>query len=426
MKKGNIKNPIHFWAKTTSKGRPGLSVFDHMVNVGCVAQCLALMTPGLLKKLQVKATEVGTLAALHDIGRISPGFQRKCEAWLIENGLTQIARNSCWDTGMESDHGKISHSIIQTFLIDNGLTRKTAEFVSTILGAHHGRLNKSNPRGYLPQKGISENLSNINWDIERTANAQLVWDQFGGCNTELTMTNNSPSLWWLAGLTTVADWIGSSELFFPTERPEADNNKDIAALAGKALKTISFRQTQFTCDLSFHDLFHDAKHPEIKWFANEMQEKSLTTINKPGVYVIEAPMGLGKTEAALWAAYHLLLSDKANGIYFALPSQATSNRIHQRMNNFLGRIAPAIGTSRLIHANSWLMDTACTLSPTPTTVKGPGNDDARAGRDWFSSSKRALLAPFGVGTVDQALLGVVAAKHFFCPPFCLGRKGCHP
>ena len=153
-----------------------------------------------------------------------------------------------------------------------------------------------------------------------------------------------------------------------------------------------------------------------------MQEKSLTTITEPGVYVIEAPMGLGKTEAALWAAYQLLLSGKANGIYFALPTQATSNRIHLRMNDFLQRIALAAKTSRLIHANSWLMDTACVLSPTSTAVKGESINDARAGRDWFSSAKRALLAPFGVGTVDQALLGVVAAKHFFVRHFALAGK----
>lgn len=49
-------------------------------------------------------------------------------------------------------------------------------------------------------------------------------------------------------------------------------------------------------------------------------------------------------------------------------------------------------------------------------------DDARIGRDWFASAKRALLAPFGVGTVDQALLGVVAAKHFFVRHYALAGK----
>ena len=87
-----------------------------------------------------------------------------------------------------------------------------------------------------------------------------------------------------------------------------------------------------------------------------MQEKTLATVNGPGVYVIEAPMGMGKTEAALWAAYRLLVSGKARGIYFALPTQATSNRMHLRMNEFVRRISDTASTSRLIHGNSWLMD----------------------------------------------------------------------
>ena len=54
--------------------------------------------------------------------------------------------------------------------------------------------------------------------------------------------------------------------------------------------------------------------------------------------MLEAPMGLGKTEAALYAGYRLLESGKARGIYFALPTQLTSNRIFYRFNAFLGKI----------------------------------------------------------------------------------------
>ncbi len=46
-------------------------------------------------------------------------------------------------------------------------------------------------------------------------------------------------------------------------------------------------------------------------------------------------MGLGKTEAALYAAYKLLFSGQASGIYFALPTQLTSNKIFERFNLFL-------------------------------------------------------------------------------------------
>ena len=409
----------YFWAKTTPEGKPGLSVYDHMVNVGCVARCIAESFPEILGRFHLRSSEVGALAALHDIGKISPGFQRKCEQWLEDNDLVKVDRNYCWDTAMESNHGKVSHAAIQAFLAESGIDRKSAKYLSTVLGAHHGRLTPPNDRGYRPDKAISETSGHFDWDGARKEHAEMIWRYFVADGMSLEFTDLSPSLWWLAGLTSVADWIGSDERFFSPEHRTGD--EDAAPQAKNALDVIGFRQTQLVRDLSFHDLFHDLEKPEIMWIPNEMQEKTLSAVNGPGVYVIEAPMGLGKTEAALWAAYRLLVSGKANGIYFALPTQATSNRMHIRIKEFVRRISASSHTSHLIHGNSWLMDQGDALLPVATTP-GPVSDDARTGRDWFASAKRALLAPFGVGTIDQALLGVVAAKHFFVRHFALAGK----
>jgi CRISPR-associated endonuclease/helicase Cas3 len=410
---------MEFWAKTKPDGKPGISVFAHMLDVGCVARCLAEMSPEILSRFCLHAKEVGSLAALHDIGKISPGFQRKCEAWLEENSLSKVARNGVWDTGMESDHGKVSHAAVQQILVQKAFAGTTAKFLSAVLGAHHGRLNPPNDRGFVPQRGIRETASGIDWDAERITNAEKTWKYLGGCTPELDLDDESPALWWLAGLTTVADWIGSNERFFP---PEGHDLGNVAGMAQKALDNIGFQKPQLVGNLSFHDLFHDLAHPEIIWTPNEMQEKTLAVVRGPGVYVVEAPMGMGKTEAALWAAYRLLVAGKANGIYFALPTQATSNRIHLRMNDFLRRIAPTAQGSRLIHGNSWLMDQESALSITATDATEKRTDDARIGVNWFASAKRALIAPFGVGTIDQALLGVVAAKHFFVRHFALAGK----
>lgn len=409
---GNKTSQICFWAKTTPDGQPGLSVFDHMLNVGCVARCIAEASPGLLERFQLQPSEVGALAALHDLGKISPGFQRKCEAWMVANGLVKIARNGCWDTAMESDHGKVSHSAIQDFLDQTGMPSKNAKFVAAVLGAHHGRLNPPNDRGYRPPRLISDSASQIDWAAERMVAAQIVWNRFGGNNPSLSLAGDSPSLWWLAGLTSVADWIGSYERFFSSGRTAGEEN--VATVAQSALATIGFQPPTIKEGFSFESLFG--------FPPNEMQERTLATITGPGVYVIEAPMGMGKTEAALGAAYQLMANGKASGIYFALPTQATSNRMHLRMNEFLRRIASETMESRLVHANSWLKGKDEGIFPGTTVMNVSAEEDARTGRDWFASPKRALLAPFGVGTVDQALLGVVAAKHFFVRHFALAGK----
>ncbi len=402
-----------FWAKTTSDGKPGISVFDHMRNVGSVARFIANLTPNLLDRFQLQSSLVAALVALHDLGKISPGFQQKCEAWLEENGLSKIAKNGVWDTAMEDDHGKVSHAAIQSFLLKLGCDRDSAKFVSTILGAHHGRLTPPSDRGYLPPKLISDTASKIAWDAERTKNANMILDHFDAHAAACVLTDDSPALWWLAGLTSVADWIGSDERFFPPE-PTALAG-DAATRARTALDSIGFLPLVVNRGLSFKQVF--------SFSPNDMQEKALAAITGPGVYVIEAPMGMGKTEAALGAAYQLMVDGKANGIYFALPTQATSNRIHLRMNDFLRRIAPGGDqSSRLIHSNSWLMHADCGIHPSSTVKQEIPADDARAGRDWFASTKRALIAPFGVGTIDQALLGIVAAKHFFVRHFALAGK----
>ncbi len=358
---------------------------------------------------------VGALVALHDLGKISPGFQLKCEQWLIDNNLDHVARKGNWQGGTESDHGKASHAAIQDFLVELGCARSIAKYVAAALGAHHGRIKfLPNDRGIRPPlvAPLTEEHSGIDWNTERLQDARQVWDYFQVEGPFTALAGDSAAIWWLAGLTSVADWIGSDERFFSPVA--SDNHRDPAVCARNALDTIGLVPPQIATGMTFEQLFD--------FPPNDMQTKTMATITGPGVYVIEAPMGMGKTEAAFGAAYQLLAAGKACGIYFALPTQATSNRIHLRMNEFLCRIAPTTGPSRLIHGNSWLMrDDLNNYKPAPNAMEKP-DQDARNGRDWFASAKRALLAPFGVGTVDQALLGVVAAKHFFVRHFALAGK----
>jgi CRISPR-associated endonuclease/helicase Cas3 len=122
-------------------------------------------------------------------------------------------------------------------------------------------------------------------------------------------------------------------------------------------------------------------------------------------------MGLGKTEAALYAAYQLLAKQKATGIYFALPTQLTSNKIHERVNAFLAKILHTTNSTQnalLLHSNAWLKR--------ELAVEGNPNGS------WFEESKRGILAPFAVGTIDQALMAVMNVKHGFVRAFGLAGK----
>jgi CRISPR-associated endonuclease/helicase Cas3 len=388
-KRGDINLPVprheDCWAKTAkdaqSREIPGINVRDHCLNVGCVAQALMELLPQQLRSLLPPGAS--TLAALHDIGKVSPGFQKKCPAWLIRYPLPHGI--------YEEDHAKVSQFTVREMLGAAPLHRWAA-----IVGAHHGKL-----KGTLaPQP----------WEDERRRLAEKLIAQFG------PLPDQRPEeaiLWFTAGLITVADWIGSDEFHFLQDATW--DIQERRRRAASAVRSNGWRPITVRKSLSFRSLFPG-------FTANNLQDTTTSVVSRPGVYVIEGPMGFGKTEAALAVAYRLMASRQASGVYFGLPTQITSNRIHERVQPFVSRICNDVEPVRLAHSASWLVDTTAPLQLRAASPDTQAADHVRVGRSWFASPKRALLAPFGVGTIDQSLLGVVAAKHFFVRQFGLAGK----
>lgn len=91
---GDVVRHEHCWAKTNENGSPGINVRNHCLNVGCVAQALLAQCPPQLKRLIPPGA--ATLAALHDIGKVAPGFQVKSEAWLVQQMLRDRALREGW------------------------------------------------------------------------------------------------------------------------------------------------------------------------------------------------------------------------------------------------------------------------------------------------------------------------------------------
>ena len=389
----NIPRYEECWAKTTENKNPGISVRDHCLNVGCVAGAVLALLPPQLNMLIPPAAV--TLAALHDVGKVSPGFQVKSEAWLMQHALRDRALKEGWSF-RESDHAKISQFTVQILLRSSQLHRWAA-----VVGAHHGRI-----------KGERVPVCEPWWEEERLRLAAELISEFGELPEQ---PPGNATTWFVAGLITVADWIGSNEIYFSQDAswdmPERRRR------AQTALATINWRSFRARPLAGFGDLF-----PEILQ-ANSLQTATVQVVHEPGIYIIEGPMGYGKTEAALWAAYELIASAQATGLYFALPTQVTSNRIHLRVEPFIERISANPEPVRLVHAASWMVETEPQAKLYPSSMgDAEAEEHIRAGRSWFASAKRALLSPFGVGTIDQALLGIVAAKHFFVRQFGLAGK----
>ena len=410
---------ISFWAKTTTdqesgEKKPGISVDEHMLNVGSVALALSETMPSLLNEFGLCGSNVAAFAALHDLGKISPGFQRKCLAWLKENDLETQDHNGGGDSAW-SNHAKMTQIAVHKVLADMKIQNKTAGYIAAILGAHHGTI-QDGPE-IINNRKINEMQRkkhfNIDWISEWEKSARRVMEYFKADLSCVSLNDNSPELWFLAGITTISDWIGSDEKHFQSDSALSTERRFARAL--EVVHEIGLTLPKIYGGLNFSEIFGfpDETKP------NNMQLKAVECIQGPGVYIIEAPMGMGKTEAALWAAYNLLLAEKAKGIYFALPTQITSNRMHLRMKSFINKIAPGSTPSCLIHGNSWLITDGL---PQTDQENLENSENAKTRRSWFVGNKRSLIAPFGVGTIDQALLGVVAAKYFFLRHFALAGK----
>src|ERR1035441_2569501 len=397
-----------FWAKTTQEGQPGISVRDHCLNVGYVAAALQDALPPRVKKLLPQGTV--TLAALHDVGKISAGFLRKCPVWLVQRGLVEAERNEFWQ-GAESDHSVVSQFCLQNLLKPHG-----ADLWAVAAGAHHGRIHG--------RRVAQIRQAPARAGLEEAARQRLVSDlaQTFGPLPASKPEQNLSDLLLLAGLIGVADWIGSNEAFYSAEKgvPPEESRR----LAAETLTQIGWPGGALQVT-PFAEAFADGT--PLRFQANSVQRAVVEAAASARLIIVEAPMGCGKTEAALYAAQQVIARGQQQGLYFALPTQVTSNRIHQRVARFLKNTLAGTAKLRLAHANSWLEDDFdLRLQPAYSGSQPEGGDRAsettREARSWFASAKHALLAPYGVGTIDQALQGVVAVKHFFVRRFALAGK----
>lgn len=383
-----------FWAKTDSQGAPALRIYDHCLAVGAVAQSMIDLMPARLRRMLPHG--LPTLAALHDVGKITPGFQAKCDVWLKNKGIDAVSKKWIYS---EPHHDRVTQFYLQTRHINLAW--------AVAVGAHHGRLLS---RTSHPMPPIIE-CDKTQFEMFRDKLTGKLEAALGPLSDLGSATPPEYIRWFVAGLISVADWLGSNEKYFPlVGMNQSDQPLSLLQERAKAcLHSIGWAYKSPKIGLTFEALFHQKDSSSFAPYP--LQKTVMDMVDSPGLYLIEGPMGCGKTEAALLAAYQLIEKGFHHGIYFGLPTQTTSNRIYQRVERFLLNCHPdSTYNVRLVHASSWLKNSDLGLSPN------------YHGYHWFAPSRRALLAQYGVGTIDQTLLGIVRAKHFFVRQFGLAGK----
>ena len=426
LSQANDRAAWECWGKAQPQGGcPAHPLLCHSIDVAAVAgQLLTSRLPRALRRELLSlvpgeplasARLLLVLVALHDIGKFTPAFQAKVE-WarrlLPAQGFDFDVRTSDRHHG---DAGLVFGApALEAVGLDGGSARRLARAVA----AHHGEW----PR--------DENLTRFEMS-RRERGVQPRWhDARAGAVAELTSffgVDRPPAvdvdhayLVKLAGLTSVADWIGSMSEVFTYEPPQPS----VAAYwpmawsrAGDALDRVGMVAPVGVKARTFIDLF-----PGLSpWPLHDAAEGVATNLSVPSLVMLEAPMGEGKTEAALLIANAAAARLGQEGLYIALPTKATANQMFGRLKRFLERSrSDARSNLVLAHGDREMVGAFRSL----LTTYDADRLDARGVRAeaWFLSKKRMLLAEHGVGTIDQALLGVMNTRHAFVRLYGLSGK----
>lgn len=420
------------WSKTHRNDDATHPLLCHLIDVAEVAH--AIWERSLSRSLKqfvadaccVNVDDLGRTwafwAGCHDLGKASPGFQRKhgpSFQELINQGLPfppLLVNTPCY-------HAWITSSTLGPLAADaSGTSAFAATDLAIALGGHHGLWPSSNQA-----QGQDGHRGSGIWDelrleiVNTMANLYrpAPLDQLGRSVTE---RNAVAALF--SGYVSVADWIGSDEDFFSFEHTPRDFAEYQSIARARAERALSHhgwnRRFSPREPAAFSSLFPPYAPNPMQSCVIGLAEK----LTGPSLVIIEAPTGLGKTEAALFLADTWTRKLDQRGIYVAMPTMATSNQMHQRVQRFLaGRFPDDPIDPLLIHGMAQWTEPVATpsvnIEDEGASATSPANAEIGA---WFLQRKRSLLAPAGVGTVDQALLSVLQTRHFFVRLLGLSHK----
>lgn len=373
MRSINVEDCI---AKTELHGSivvPGMTVEEHGLLTAYVYSTLT--TKLGFKKLFPFISDTTIAASLHDIGKISLPFQQKI--WSNVDS-TYDKPIECKTIICNVSHSELSGKTIAEYSNNKGF--------QYVVWNHHGIMLNN----YPASSSKADFFGGIPYYDSRIGLIKRFEDRYGKFPNNLSIEQ----IRLISGCVTVSDWISSS-----VSKHQFLENCKLAAQ--KSVKNSGISKIATKRKLVFKEIFG--------FSPNEMQKTFIESVDKPGIHILEAQMGMGKTEAAIYAAYKLILSGHANGLYFALPTQLTSVMTYNRVKQAVSKFAVIPDSSvRLVFSSSDLY-----------AVCG---DELDAGGSWFDSKKRSILAPVGVGTIDQALMAVINVKHSDVRLFGLANK----
>lgn len=355
------------------------------------------------------------LAAIHDIGKFARAFQCKVPEFFHEAELTSSIPR--FDNTHHDGDGLLffvakgqNQDWVRRIWMDIDGFELLALINASV--SHHGE-----PARHNQNQSLSNTFGSALEDVYTCLHAltELLLPEpisSQSLGTIVSATNL------IAGLVTAADWLGSSQRWFPYEVPHYDYAaywQQARVKARGAVQGAGYAAAKSIGLTDFASLTGKSDPP------TPLQAWALDTPlpDGPALFILEDVTGAGKTEAAQILVHRLLADGRASGAYWAMPTMATANAMYSRQAALLRRLfqndpKPSLA---LGHGQAALHDEF------QTSLKEVGKDEKTLGNAhsdvtataachaFLGADRRlSLMADVGAGTIDQAVLSVLPSR----------------
>lgn len=431
---------LQFWGKTPKAGEPAErfhpAVF-HMLDVALVAEALLRDGAPRLRNALLYAWQgcdpaallawLPFLIATHDLGKIAAAFQGQVDPQ--RERLAQVG------VQLSAKKADLYHAEISAYWLHEELQRREPGVADGLIwalrdamGGHHGRFAEATMR-QIGQRLKASERGEDRWPTWREQCYTLLRKLLappGDLAAIGSPDTVRPATVALTGFIVWCDWMGSNEHDFPATPSLAPDAYLVLCRtrASRALELHRLRASRPAPQYpGFQSVFPDIGSPRpLQGLIDTLPGAGLEA---PSLTVIEAPTGEGKTEAALALARRIAAARGIDEIFFALPTMATGNQMFTRLERLYQQLYPGQGAVRLTHSQAFAIEDdlrrRVALSPDADRYDPEGRS-ADAALEWFAGAKKAMLAPFGVGTVDQVELGGLNVRHYALRLFGLAGK----
>ncbi|MFF5407916.1 CRISPR-associated helicase Cas3' [Streptomyces misionensis] len=454
-----VKRVARLWGKSAARngGRTHL-LLGHLLDTAAVAGVMwdRYLSGALRRRLDEISGGRGRswfmwVCGIHDCGKACPAFQAMDAAEAapvlaagLGLGRLPAGRGKRWR------HDVAGAVLLRPRLVAEWGGEEAAGWVWPLVAGHHGAFPSAGalvpPRGAQGRGVAWEEVQRAVVDVFTRA---VGFEDLAGARPVGALRKAEQLV--LSGLIVMADWIASDSSQFP-------------GLADAGL--ISFGGARRRAEAAWERLrlrggWRDLALPggwleplvcrlgvQPRASQRELVERAWS-MPAPGLLVAEAPMGEGKTKAALAAAEVLAARFGLDGVFVAMPTQATSDPMYEQVLQWVRTFGPELESQvALLHGrrrfNAWWR-AIWDGKPRPDgdgcgcadegAVDVVGDDFGAIDEDadygmvsaqssggrggvggdgpayWFLGDKRGLLTAFAVGTVDHLLHAATRTRH---------------